>query len=99
MKITPQQVKQMLDNNEDFIILDVRGKCEYEGGHLPGAINLPLAELPFKANKMLPDKDKIIVVYCLSGGRSKRAAMGLEKLGFTKVLNMGGISGWTYEIV
>ena len=98
MKITPEEVKNMIDNQEEFVILDVRGKGEYDGGHLPGAINLPVIEIPFKAIKLLPDKNKTIVVYCLSGGRSKRAAMGLEKLGYTDVRDMGGISGWTYEI-
>lgn len=99
MKITPDEVKKMIDNKEDFVILDVRGKGEYESGHLPGAISLPVAELPFKATKVLPDKDKCIVVYCLSGGRSKRAAMGLERMGYTNVMDMGGINGWKYEIV
>lgn len=98
MKTTPEEVKNMIDNKEDFVILDVRGKGEYESGHLPGAINLPVVEIPFKATKVLSDKNKTIVIYCLSGGRSKRAAMGLEKLGYTDVRDMGGINGWSYEI-
>lgn len=79
------------------MLLDVRGIDEYAEGHIPGAVNIPLQVLPTKQG--LPeDLDTPIFVYCRSGGRSRRAAAFLEKLGYENVKNIGGIMDWTGEI-
>ena len=79
------------------MLLDVRGTDEYAEGHIPGAVNIPLQVLPTKQG--LPeDLDTPIFVYCRSGGRSRRAAAFLEKIGYRNVKNIGGIMNWTGEI-
>ena len=79
------------------LLLDVRGTDEYAEGHIPGAVNIPLQVLPTK--KGLPqDLDTPIFAYCRSGGRSRRAAAFLEKIGYRNVKNIGGIMNWNGEI-
>ncbi len=79
------------------MLLDVRGEDEYAEGHIPGSVNIPLQTLPMK--KGLPeDPDTPLFVYCRSGGRSRRAAAFLEKIGYQNVKNIGGIMNWQGEI-
>ena len=79
------------------VLLDVRSPQEYAEGHIPGAVNIPLQVLPTK--KGLPeDPDTPIFAYCRSGGRSRRAAAFLEKIGYRNVKNIGGIMNWNGEI-
>ena len=79
------------------ILLDAREKDEYESGHIKGSKNLPLGQF-MKAESMFTDKSLPIYVYCHSGARSKRMAMGLTKLGFEKVVNIGGIMDYKGEL-
>ena len=72
------------------VLLDAREADEYAGGHIKGSINLPLSQFG-KAESMIADKSMPIYVYCHSGGRSKRMVVGLTRLGFEKVKNIGGI--------
>ncbi|MGN1269606.1 MAG: rhodanese-like domain-containing protein [Clostridia bacterium] len=72
----------------DGVLLDVRSKQEYEEIHLPGAINISLYNLKGEAIKKLPDKNKIIVVYCASGSRSKQAQNILEQMNYQNVYNL-----------
>lgn len=79
------------------LLLDVRGTDEYAEGHIPGSVNIPLQVLPTK--KGLPeDMDTPIFVYCRSGGRSRRAAAFLEKIGYENVKNIGGLMDWKGEL-
>ena len=78
-------------NTPDAVLIDVREKDEFAGGHIPGAINLPLSSIAASPDK-LPQKDTPVYVYCLSGARSRQAAGFLEKNGYTNVNNIGGIS-------
>lgn len=79
------------------MLLDVRGVDEYAQGRIPGSVNIPLQQLPTKQG--LPDDlDTPIFVYCRSGGRSRRAAAFLEKIGYENVKNIGGILEWKGEI-
>ena len=87
-----------MDTKNDIIILDVREQYEYDEGHIPNAILIPYTEIEGKAESMLPDKNKEILVYCRSGRRSKIAAESLVKLGYTNVKEFGGIIDWPYEI-
>ena len=97
-QITAKDAKKIIDSGEDCIILDVREQDEYNEGHISNAILIPYTEIENKAEKMLPDKDKLILVYCRSGRRSKIAAESLMKIGFTNVKEFGGIIDWPYEI-
>ena len=87
-----------MDSGEEHIVLDTREQDEFDEGHIPGAILIPYTEIENKAEEMLTDKDKLILVYCRSGRRSKIAAESLSKLGYTNVKEFGGIIDWTYEI-
>lgn len=97
-QITAEDAKKIMDSGEQHIILDTREQDEFDEGHIPGAILIPYIEIENKAEEMLPDKDKLILVYCRSGRRSKIAAESLAKLGYTNVKEFGGIIDWTYEI-
>ena len=97
-QITAEEAKKIMDSDEEHIILDTREQDEFDEGHIPGAILIPYTEIENKAEAMLPDKDKLILVYCRSGRRSKIAAESLSKLGYTNVQEFGGIIDWTYEI-
>ena len=98
-QITPQGAKKIIDSGEEHIILDTREQDEFDEGHIPGAILIPYTEIENKAEEMLPDKDKQILVYCRSGRRSKIASESLAKLGYTNVKEFGGIIDWPYEVV
>ena len=97
--ITPQEAKTIMDSGEEHIILDTREQEEFDEGHIKGAILIPYTEIESKAEKILPDKDKLILVYCRSGRRSKIAAESLSKLGYTNVKEFGGIINWPYEVI
>ena len=98
-QITQEEAKTIMDSEEKFIILDVREQEEFDAGHIPGAILLPYTEIENKAEKILPDKTAQILDYCRSGRRSKIAAEGLARLGYTNVKEFGGINDWKYDIV
>ncbi|MDO4744081.1 MAG: rhodanese-like domain-containing protein, partial [Clostridia bacterium] len=82
-QITAEEAKKIMDSGEEHIILDTREQDEFDEGHILGAILIPYTEIENKAEEMLPDKDKLILVYCRSGRRSKIAAESLAKLGYT----------------
>ena len=97
-QITPEEAKKIMDSGEEHIILDTREQDEFDEGHIPNATLIPYTEIENKAEEMLPDKDKLILVYCRSGRRSKIAAESLAKLGYTNVKEFGGIIDWPYEM-
>ena len=97
-QITAEEAKKIMDSGEEHIILDTREQDEFDEGHIPGAIQIPYTEIENEAEEMLPDKDKLILVYCRSGRRSKIAAESLAKLGYTNIKEFGGIIDWPYEI-
>ena len=98
VNITAEEAKEIMDTEEGYIILDVRTQEEYEQGHIPGAIVISHEEIAEKAEKVLTDKDQLILVYCRSGRRSKIAAEALVELGYTNIKEFGGISDWPYEV-
>ena len=97
-QITAEEAKKIMDSGEEHIILDTREQDEFDEGHIPGAILIPYTEIENKAEEMLPDKDKLILVYSRSGRRSKIAAEILSKLGCINVKEFGGTIDWPYEI-
>ena len=98
VNITAEEAKKIMDTEEGYIILDVRTWEEYNEGHIPGAIQISHEEIPTKAEKVLTDKDQLILVYCRSGRRSKIAAEALVELGYTNIKEFGGIIDWPYEV-
>ena len=98
-QITGAKAKSLMDSESGYIIIDARTQEEYDEGHIPGAILIPEYEIAEKAEKELPDKNALILVYCRSGRRSKIASEELIKLGYTNVKEFGGIIDWPYEIV
>lgn len=98
-QISGAEAKALMDSESGYIIIDARTQEEYDQGHIPGAILIPEYEIADRAEKELPDKDQLILVYCRSGRRSKIAAEELIKLGYTNVKEFGGIIDWKYEIV
>ena len=98
VNITAEEAKQIMDNEEGYVILDVRTQEEYDQGHIPGAVLIPNTEIEARAEQGLPDKDQLILVYCRSGNRSKKAAEILVELGYTNIKEFGGIIDWPYEV-
>ena len=98
-QISGAEAKALMDSESGYIIIDARTQEEYDQGHIPGAILIPEYEIADRAEKELPNKDQLILVYCRSGRRSKIAAEELVKLGYTNVKEFGGIIDWEYEIV
>ena len=98
-QISGAEAKALMDSESGYIIIDVREQYEYDEGHIPGAILIPEYEIADRAEKELPDKDQLILIYCRSGRRSKIAAEELVKLGYTNVKEFGGIIDWEYETV
>ena len=98
VSITAEEAKEIMDTESGYVILDVRTEEEFSEGHIPGAILIPDYEIGEKAQEVLKEKDRMILVYCRSGRRSKLAADALAKLGYTNIKEFGGIIDWPYEI-
>lgn len=103
-EITYRQVNMdeaitMMEEGSGYIILDVRTPGEFEEKHIPGAINVANETIGTDEIPELPDKDQLILVYCRSGNRSKQAAEKLVALGYTNIVEFGGINDWPGEVV
>jgi rhodanese-related sulfurtransferase len=88
----------MMEQEQGYIILDVRRPDEFAEGHIPNAINVANESIGTDEIPELPDKDQLIFVYCRSGRRSKEASEKLVKLGYTNIVEFGGILDWKGEI-
>jgi len=97
--ISMDEIVQIMNDNKDYIILDVRTIEEYNEGHIPNAICIPNEIIGEETINELPNKEQLILIYCRSGNRSKQAAAKLEKLGYTNLIEFGGIIDWKGEIV
>ena len=97
-QITMDEAVVMMRDEKNYIILDVRRADEYAEGHIPNAINVPNEEIGTDDIPELPDKTQLILVYCRSGKRSKEASKKLVKLGYTNIVEFGGILDWKGEI-
>ena len=97
-QISMDEAVKMMKDEKDYIILDVRRPDEYAEGHIPGAINVPNEEIGTTEIAELPDKSQLILVYCRSGRRSKEASEKLVKLGYTNIVEFGGILDYKGEI-
>ena len=98
-QISMDEAVSMMAQESDYIILDVRRADEFAAGHIPNAINVANEDIGTDEIAQLPDKDQLIMVYCRSGRRSKEASEKLVKLGYTNIVEFGGIIDWTGEII
>lgn len=97
-QISQEEAREMMDTQE-VLVLDVREQDEYDSGHIPDAVLLPVGTITEDtAAEIIPEKDATVLVYCRSGNRSKTAAQALADLGYTHIYEFGGISTWPYEV-
>ena len=97
-QITQEKAKEMMEA-QDVIVLDVREQDEFDSGHIPGAVLLPVGTITkATAASVIPETDSVVLVYCRSGNRSKTASRALVKLGYTNIYEFGGINDWPYDI-
>lgn len=97
--ISQDEAKQMMEEDDGHVIVDVRREDEYTAGHIPGAILIPNERIGSDKPQELPDLNQIILVYCRSGNRSRQASQKLADMGYENVYEFGGIMDWTGEIV
>ena len=98
-QVNAEEAATMMEEESGYIILDVRTAQEYSEKHIPGAINIPNETIGTEDIPKLPDMEQLILVYCRSGNRSKQASEKLVKLGYTNIVEFGGINDWTGETV
>lgn len=98
LQIGMEEAVSMMEKESDYIILDVRTPQEFAEKRIPGAINVPNESIGEEEIVELPHKDQLILVYCRSGRRSKQAAEKLVKLGYTNIVEFGGIIDWQGDI-
>lgn len=98
-QMSMDEAKEWMEQETDYILLDVRTQEEYAQGHIPNAINIPNETIANEDLAQLPDKAQKILVYCRSGNRSRQAAEKLVKLGYTDIVEIGGINSWQGDII
>ena len=98
-QISMDEAIAIMESESDYIILDVRTPEEFADKHIPDAINIPNETIGTEDIPELPDKDQLILVYCRSGNRSKQASDKLVGLGYTNIVEFGGINDWPGETV
>ena len=98
-QISMDEAVTMMEEESGYIILDVRTPEEFRERHIPNAINIPNETIGSEDIQELPDKDQLILVYCRSGNRSKQASGKLAELGYTNIVEIGGIDDWTGDTV
>lgn len=97
--VTPDETQELIKSNKDILILDVRTKPEYKGGHIPKSKSIPLNELGSSLPTIEKYKDKPIIVHCASGGRSPKAVSILLKGGFNNIYHLNrGLSNYNYKL-
>ena len=97
-QVTPDEGKKMMEESSGYIIVDVRTQKEYTAGHIPKAICIPNESIDKTPPAELADKNQEIFVYCRSGRRSKEAAQKLANMGYTNIVEFGGIISWNGEV-
>lgn len=97
-QVSMEEAMELMKTEEDYIILDVRTQEEYDEKHIPGALLVSNERIGTSEIPELPDKDQMILVYCRSGNRSKQASEKLAALGYTNIIEFGGINDWPGEV-
>lgn len=98
-QVTAEEAFALMEKESGYIILDVRTVQEYSEKHIPKAVNIPNESIGTEEIPALPDKNQLILVYCRSGNRSKQASEKLAALGYTNIVEFGGINSWPGETV
>ena len=98
-QVSMNEAIDLMNKKSGYIILDVRTPEEFKDKHIPNAINIPNENIGGEEISRLPDKDQLILVYCRSGNRSKQAAEKLVALGYTNIVEFGGINSWPGDTV
>lgn len=98
-QVTAEEAIALMEKESGYIILDVRTAQEYSEKHIPKAVNIPNESIGTEDLPALPDKNQLILVYCRSGNRSKQASEKLAALGYTNIVEFGGINSWPGETV
>ena len=98
-QVTAEEAFALMEKESGYIILDVRTAQEYSEKHIPDAVNIPNESIGAEDLPALPDKNQLILVYCRSGNRSKQASEKLAALGYTNIVEFGGINSWPGETV
>ena len=96
-QIDLETARQMMEQDDGHIVVDVRRLDEFESGHIPGAICIPNESIGSEPPEELPNPAQIILIYCRSGNRSGEAAEKLFNMGYTNIYEFGGIIDWTGE--
>ena len=97
--LTQEEAVKVMEGNPDCMVVDVRTEAEYAGGHIPGAVNVPLDRIEAgDVADVLPDKHQPLLLYCYAGRRSVEAAKKLASMGYTSAYEFGGIVDWTGEV-
>jgi rhodanese-related sulfurtransferase len=98
-QVSMDEAIDIMNEQTGYIILDVRRVDEFASGHIPGAINIPNESIGTNEIPQLPDKNQMILIYCRSGRRSKEASQKLANLGYTNIVEFGGILDWPGDVV
>ena len=98
-RVSSDEAAKMMAAEQGYLLVDVRTAKEYADGHIPNAINIPNESINTTSPKELPDKAQKIFVYCRSGARSQQAAQKLANMGYTNIVEMGGINNWHGDVV
>jgi len=97
-RISPKEAHDLMEQNPNAIILDVRTPKEFAQGKIPGAILLPDYEIKEKATLFIPEYDSLVLIYCKSGIRSAKSLNLLLNMGYINVYDFGGIVNWPYAV-
>lgn len=97
--VSADEAYNLINENKNMVILDVRTKGEFESGHIPKAKNIPVQQLAARINELTKYKDTPILVHCASGGRSPSAVKALLKNEFTQVYHLNrGLLSWKHQL-
>ena len=97
--ISQAEAMKIMAGDEPYVIVDVRRPDEFAKGHISGAINVPNEDIADEQPAELPDLDQVLLVHCQTGRRSAAASKKLADIGYTRVLEFGGIMTWKGEVV
>jgi len=96
-QVSMKEAVEFMADKSDYIILDARTAEEYNTEYIPDAVNVPNENIGQYEIPELPDKGRLIMVCCRSGNRSKQASEKLVDLGYTNIVEFGGINDWQGE--
>ena len=97
-RITADEAQVLMQQEQDYLVLDVRSPEEFATGHIPHAINIPMEAFGDEPPRQLSDRNQTIFIYCVKGIRSMNVANRLAHMGYRNIVEMGGIQDWHGDI-